>query len=63
MTTQTHEYQIAFAGENGTWDVVETFQARDNAAAERYAERYCRRNHSDRVDDWYVLRDGKNIND
>lgn len=52
----TREYQIAFVMTDGRFDVVETFEACGNAAANEYAEsNYCDR-------EWYVLRDGRNIN-
>ena len=51
------EYRIAFAKADGSWDVVETFRAADNDAANEFAE--------DNYDDqeWYVLdASGRNIN-
>jgi len=59
MTTYTDqpEYHIAFIMESGEWDVVETFHAATNAAANDYAEE----NYADR--EWYVLdANGNNIN-
>jgi hypothetical protein len=50
------EYRIAYATTNGEWDVVETFRAADDAAANAYAE-------ENSVGEWYVLDDqGRNIN-
>ncbi len=51
------EYRIAFARNDGSWDVVETFSAVDDDAANAYAAENC-------VDqDWYVLDAcGRNIN-
>jgi len=55
--TEQPEYRIAFTMESGEWDVVETFHAANNAAANEYAEE----NYGDC--DWYVLNAvGKNIN-
>ena len=54
--TNTTEYQIAFAMESGNWDIVETFAAADDIAAEAYAEK----NYTGQG--WYVLCEGKNIN-
>jgi hypothetical protein len=51
------EYRIAYATTNGEWDVVKTFRATDNAAANAYAEEHYS------GDEWYVLDDaGRNIN-
>jgi hypothetical protein len=51
------EYQVAFVnGSDGSFDVVETFDAADDEAANAYAnEHYAGQ-------DWYVLRNGENIN-
>ena len=49
-------YQIAYAMESGAFDVVETFDAENDVEAEQYAEQ----NYPDT--EWYVLRDGHNIN-
>jgi hypothetical protein len=55
--TDQPQYRIAFTMESGEWDVVETFHAANNAAANEYAEE----NYADR--DWYVLdAAGNNIN-
>lgn len=59
MTTYTDQpqYSIAFIMESGEWDVVETFHAATNAAANDYA----RRLYADQ--EWYVLdASGNNIN-
>jgi hypothetical protein len=51
------EYRIAYATTNGEWDVVETFRAIDDDAANTYAEENCS------CEDWYVLdAKGRNIN-
>ena len=51
------EYRIALVKADGSWDVIETFEAADDDAANAYAEQ----NHAD--SDWYVLdADGRNIN-
>ena len=51
------EYRIAFPMESGEWDVVETFNAASDDAANAYAEE----NYSDK--EWFVLNaTGKNIN-
>jgi len=51
------EYRIAFPMESGEWDVVETFTAESDDAANEYAEE----NYSDK--EWFVLNaTGKNIN-
>jgi hypothetical protein len=50
-------YYIAFPTESGAWDIVETFEAEDDAAAEAYAE--------EEYDgqDWWVLNSKReNIN-
>lgn len=49
-------YQIAFQMESGEWDIVEDFDETDDDAANKYAES----EYPDR--EWYVLRNGKNIN-
>lgn len=51
------EYSIAVTMESGAFDIIETFEAVDDVAAERYAATY----HPDL--EWYVLdADGDNIN-
>lgn len=51
------EYQIAFVLEGtGEFEIVESFEATSDAEANSYAETH----YPD--DDWYVLRDGDNIN-
>lgn len=51
------KYSIAYMLESGDWDVVEEFEAEDDAAANEYAEA----NYPD--SEWYVLdSDGNNIN-
>jgi hypothetical protein len=52
------QYKVAFVLQStGGWDVVETFTAADDAAANAYAEQH----YADR--EWYVLdADGENIN-
>ena len=55
-TTSEREYRIAYPMTNGDWDVVDTFTAADDTAANQYAE-----NHYS-GDEWYVLDDtGRNI--
>lgn len=50
-------YRVAFVTAAGGWDVVETFTAVDDDAANAYAEE----NYAGQ--DWYVLNDaGRNIN-
>ena len=50
-------YKIAFTCENGEFDIVEIFEAKNDAAANRYAEK----NYPDT--EWYVLSEnGQNIN-
>ena len=50
-------YSIAFAMESGAWDIIETFEAEDDDAANEYAEQ----DYPDR--EWYVLdAHGNNIN-
>ena len=56
METTSVEYEIAFRLENGAFEVVETFCAKTDADAEAYAEE------TYPGTDWYVLRDGENIN-
>lgn len=52
-----HTYRIAFATEAGGWDVVDTFTAADDDAANTYAEEHYA------GQDWYVLdAAGRNIN-
>ena len=52
-----NDYTIAFEKSDGEWDVVETFEAADDDAANAYAEQgYAGQ-------EWYVLdTDGDNIN-
>jgi hypothetical protein len=51
------EYQIALVMADGEWEVIDTFAASDDDAANAYAEEH----HADR--DWYVLdAGGRNIN-
>ena len=51
------EYQIAFAKTDGSWDIVETFLAINDAAANEYAEQHYANQ------DWYVLdSSGNNVN-
>jgi hypothetical protein len=52
----TREYQIAFQAADGNWDIVKNFEACRDEAANRYAET------AYPGTDWYVLRDGQNIN-
>lgn len=58
---QGSEYQIAFTKTDGEWDVVETFTAANEDAAneyvsEKYADDLC-------GEDWFILdANGKNIN-
>ncbi len=51
------EYRVAFSRNDGSWDVVETFTAVDDDAANTYAgERYA-------AQEWYILNaSGRNIN-
>ncbi|MGI9447705.1 MAG: hypothetical protein ACR2NI_08640 [Pirellulales bacterium] len=49
-------YQVAFTKEDGSWDIVSDFLARDDREAEEIAEA------SYGWEEWYVLKDGKNIN-
>lgn len=58
MTDSTQaEYRIAFVKADGSWDIVETFAAADNAAANAYAEQH----YADQ--EWFVLdANGRNIN-
>lgn len=51
------EYRIAFVKADGSWDVLETFRASDDTAANAYAEQH----YGDQ--EWYVLdAAGRNIN-
>jgi hypothetical protein len=51
------EYRIAYAAGGGEWDVVDTFTATDDDAANAYAEA------TYSGDEWYVLdANGRNIN-
>lgn len=55
--TEERKYRIAYAMSGGEWDVVDTFLASDDDAANRYAETHYT------GDEWYVLDDtGRNIN-
>ena len=58
MNDDGREYQIAFALEaTGEWEIIKTFRAADDAAANAYAEQH----YADR--EWYVLdANGENIN-
>jgi hypothetical protein len=57
LSLPDREYRIAYAGSNGEWDVVDTFTATDDAAANAYAEA------TYFGDEWYVLDNtGRNIN-
>lgn len=49
-------YELAVCKADGTFDVIDTFYEHCNAAANSYAEKH----HADV--EWYVLRDGENIN-
>lgn len=49
-------YQVALATESGAWDVIETFRAASDDAANAYADEH----HADR--EWYVIKNGRNIN-
>jgi len=51
------EYRIAYAAGSGEWDVVDTFTATDDDAANAFAEA------TYAGDEWYVLdANGRNIN-
>jgi len=51
------EYRVALAMADGEWEVIDTFEAADDDAANAYAEEH----HGD--SDWYVLdANGRNIN-
>jgi hypothetical protein len=54
---QTQTYQIAHCTESGDWDILETFEAADDDAANAYAAQNYAAD-----PDWYVLRDGQNVN-
>lgn len=55
--TMENEYRIAYAREDGSWDVVEEITARSGDDATAYAERH----YGDA--EWYVIdADGHNIN-
>ena len=60
MTNSTNmmmKYHIAFQAESGEFDVVETFEAADDAAANAYAEA----NYDGQ--EWYILNSAhRNIN-
>jgi len=57
-------YQLAFTdGENGGFDIVESFEALDDTTANKWAEMnesYMQEKYNNT--DWYILRDGENIN-
>ena len=54
---QAREYRIALVNNDGSWDVIDTFEAADDAAANAYAEEH----HADV--EWYVIdAEGRNIN-
>ena len=51
------DYSVAFVRYDGSWDIVETFRAAGDAAANAYAEE----NYGEQ--EWYVLdANGRNIN-
>ena len=55
--TEGRENRNAYPLADGDWDVVDTFQAADDTAANQYAEQHYA------GDEWYVLDDtGRNIN-
>jgi hypothetical protein len=55
--TTDREYRIAYADGSGEWDVVDTFTATDDDAANAYAEA------TYSGDEWYVLdASNRNIN-
>jgi len=57
MVEHDREYRIALVMADGEWEVIDTFQAADDDAANAYAEEH----HGD--SDWYVLdANGRNIN-
>jgi hypothetical protein len=57
------DYELAFMDANGEWDVVESFEASDDAAANKWAEANEERMRAEYGnDEWYILHDGKNIN-
>jgi hypothetical protein len=57
MPTETErEYEIAFQMESGEFDVVTTIVARNDAHANRLAEKLYPNQ------EWYVLLNGQNIN-
>lgn len=60
----TNRYYIAFPRESGEWDIVEEFEAEDDAEANRWAEqREDQLERQYRNTDWYVLDDSnRNIN-
>jgi len=56
-------YQVAFVKEDGSWDIVSDFLARDDREAEEIAEAsYGWDVYGENQEEWYVLKDGKNIN-
>lgn len=56
-------YQIALVNARGEWDVVETFEADDDQAANAAVARYVQEYHPGWVNDWFVLdSEGRNIN-
>ena len=55
--TPAREYRVALVKTDGSWDVIDTFEAASDAAANAYAEEH----HADV--DWYVIdAEGRNIN-
>ena len=57
LNSADHEYRIAYAAGGGEWDVVDTFVATDDDAANAYAEA------TYSGDEWYVLDNtNRNIN-
>lgn len=57
LSLPDREYRIAYAAGSGEWDVVDTFLATDDDAANAYAEE------TYSGDEWYVLdADNRNIN-
>ena len=56
-TFSAQEYRIALVNNDGSWDVIDTFDALNDAAANAYAEEH----HADV--EWYVIdAEGRNIN-
>ena len=57
LARATNTYWLAYAREDGEWDIVRGFEATSDAEANAYAERECDN------DDWYVLDSNRrNIN-